>query len=176
MSRRLLVSFFESESDILGATKVARECGYKIVDAYTPFAVHGLDEAMGLKPTALPWVCLGFGLAGAASKLWYEFWISVTSWPVNVGGKPLGSLPAFIPVTFEITVLFAGIGTVLGFFLVSRLWFGKRPKIFYDGVTDGQFVLVLEETDAAFDVREIRKLFEPYHVGRMEERVEGESV
>jgi hypothetical protein len=173
MSRRLLVSMFGREEDILAATKAAREGGYTIDDIYTPYAVHGLDDAQGLRKSRLPWICFGLGLSGAAAKLWYQVWTSATSWPVNVGGKPLRSVPAFVPVTFEIMVLFAGIGTVIALLLVSRLWLGKKPKVLYDRVTDDRFVLVLEETDATFDLEKVRRLFEHYHVISMEERVEG---
>lgn len=173
MSARYLVSVFGNEHDIIEATRMARSHGYKIVDVYTPFAVHGLDEAMGLKPSKLPWICFALGLSGAVAKLWYQIWTSATSWPVNVGGKPLSSVPAFVPVTFEIMVLFAGIGTVLAFFIISRLRPGKKPYVLYDGVTNDRFVLVLEQTDAAFDVARVRELFKRYNVLHVEERVDG---
>lgn len=173
MSARYLVSVFGNEKDILAATREAREQGYKIVDVYTPFAVHGLDDAMGVKPSKLPWLCFGLGLAGAVAKLWYQIWTSATSWPVNVGGKPLSSVPAFVPVTFEIMVLFAGVGTVLAFFAVSRLRPGKKPPVLYEGVTNDRFVLVLEQTDAAFDVDRVRSMFKHYNLIHLEERVDG---
>ncbi|MEO8167447.1 MAG: DUF3341 domain-containing protein, partial [bacterium] len=155
MSRRLLVSVFESDHDIIGATRTAREQGYRIVDAYTPYAVHGLDKAMGVRPTRIAWLCFLFGLTGAAAKLWFQIWTSAFDWPVNVGGKPLTSLPAFIPVTFEVMVLFAGVGTVLSFFLISKMWPGKKPHVVYKGATNDRFVLVLAEEDAAFDVDKV---------------------
>jgi len=172
MSKRLLITAFENEKDILGATKAARENGYKIVDVFTPYAVHGLDAAQGLKPSKLPWLTFALGISGAIAKLWYQIWISATSWPVNVGGKPLKSIPAFVPVTFEIMVLFAGVGTVLAFILISKLRPGKKPKVLFDRVTDNRFYLVLEETDAAFDVKTVRSLFERFNVVHIEERVE----
>lgn len=172
MGRRLFVSTFEQEADIIGATKAARTGGYKIVDIYTPYAVHGLDALQGLKPSKLPWVCFVFGLAGALAKLWYQIWTSATSWPVNVGGKPLNSVPAFVPVTFEIMVLFAGVGTVIALFILSRLYPGKKPAVTYPGSTDNRFVLILEEKDAAFDIQKTRKLFEQYHVVSVQEEVE----
>jgi hypothetical protein len=172
MSKRLLINVFADEHDILDATKTARENGYKIEDVFTPYAVHGLDAAQGLKPSKLPWICFALGLTGAIAKLWYQIWTSATSWPVNVGGKPLRSVPAFVPVTFEIMVLFAGVGTVLALFIISKLRPGKKPKVVYDQATDNRFVLVLEETDAAFDVRKLRAMFEPYHLVHMEERME----
>lgn len=173
MSRRFVVAAFADEHDILGATRAARERGYTIVDTYTPFAVHGMDDAMGLKRSLLPWVCLGCGLTGAAAKLWFQVWTSGTSWPVNVGGKPLASIPAFVPVTFEITVLFAGVGVVLAFFVARRLWPGKRPPILLERATDDRFLLVIEESSAEFDLENVRSLFRRFHVVRLEERVEG---
>ena len=173
MSKRYLAAIFEEEEDILGATQAARERGQIIVDVYTPFAVHGMDEAMGLKKSILPWVCLGFGITGAAAKLWFQVWTSASSWPVNVGGKPLESIPAFVPVTFEITVLFAGVGVVLSFFVASRLWPGKKPSALFERSTDDRFVLLIEESDAGFNIEEMRSLFRQFRVRRLEERVEG---
>lgn len=175
MSKRLFIAAFEHEKDILAATKTARENGYSIVDVFTPYAVHGLDAAQGLKPSKLPWLTFTLGISGAIAKLWYQIWISATSWPVNVGGKPLKSIPAFVPVTFEIMVLFAGVGTVLAFILISKLRPGKKPKVLFDRTTDNRFYLVLEETDAAFDVKTIRSLFKQFNVVHIEERIETED-
>lgn len=172
MSRRLLMGVFEREEDILNATRVSRTMGYTLVDAYTPYAVHGLDEAMGLAPSRLPWVCFALGLAGAALKVWFEFWTTSVNWPVNVGGKPWNSLPAFVPITFEVMVLAAGVSTVIAFLAVARLLPGRKPKTPRARVTDDQFVLVLEETDAAFDAARVRRLLENFNAVRVEERVE----
>lgn len=174
MNRRLLVSVFGTEQDIVGATKRAKEQGYTIVDTYTPYAVHGLDTAMDLKPTRLAYICFALGLTGAVAKLGFQIWTSAWDWPVNVGGKPLVSVPAFVPVTFEVMVLFAGVGTVLTFLLRSRLFPGRRPRVLYEGVTDDRFVLVLAETDASFDVRKVREMFGPFHPLHIEEHVEKE--
>jgi len=174
MSRRLLVSVFESEQDIIAATKSARENGYDIVDIYTPYAVHGLDMAMGITPTRLAFVCFALGLIGAVAKLGFQIWTSAWDWPVNVGGKPLLSIPAFVPVTFEVTVLFAGVGTVLAFLLRSKLFPGKKPKAVYARATNDRFVIVLAENDASFDVGKVREMFTPHGLVNMEERVEKE--
>jgi len=171
VSRRILVNVFGSEEDIVGAATRARESGYTILDAYTPFAVHGLDVAMGLRPTRLAYVCLALGLTGAIAKLGFQIWTSAWDWPVNVGGKPLVSIPAFVPVTFEVMVLFAGVGTVLAFLLRSRLFPGAAPKATYFRATDDQFVLVLEERDASFDVRNVEALFMPFKLLHLEEQI-----
>ena len=175
MSRRLLVSFFDHEEDIVGASRTVREAGFRIADVYTPYAVHGLDKAMGLAPSKLPVVCFLLGLLGAALKVWFEFWTTAVDWPINVGGKPWNSLPAFVPVTFEVMVLCAGVSVVIAFLFVSRLWPGKQAVLADPGVTDHRFVLVIEQADAVFDPIKVHELLKRFHVVRVEERVESEE-
>jgi hypothetical protein len=175
MSGRTLLGFFERESDILGATRAMRKAGFRIADVYTPYAVHGMDKAMGLAPSKLPWVCFLLGLLGAALKVWFEFWTTAQDWPINVGGKPWNSLPAFVPVTFEVMVLFAGLSTVVAFLFVSRLYPGKKAVLADRAVTDHHFVLVIEESDAAFDSVKVHQLLNQYNVIRVDERVESEK-
>ncbi len=171
MSRRFLIGIFEREQDVLAATRTARERGLKVADVYTPYAVHGLDEAMGLQPSRLPWVCFALGLFGAAFKVWFEFWTTAVDWPINVGGKPWNSLPAFVPITFEVMVLFAGVSTVIAFFLVSRLRPGKKPRLAAPGVTNDRFALVLEQNDAAFDPERIGRMLEGFNAVEVREEV-----
>ncbi|MBI4444200.1 MAG: DUF3341 domain-containing protein [Acidobacteria bacterium] len=175
MSRRLLVSFFDHEDDILGASRSMREAGLRITDVYTPYAVHGLDKAMALPPSKLPFVCLLLGVLGGAFKVWFEFWTTAVDWPINVGGKPWNSLPAFVPVTFEVMVLCAGVSVVIAFLFISRLWPGKKALLADQRVTDHRFVLVIEEADAVFDPVKVHGLLKKYHVIRVEERVESEE-
>ena len=172
MSDRMLLGFFEDEDDVLSATRALRSSGFQIADVYAPYAVHGLDKAMGLKPSRLPWICFALGLAGAAFKVWFEVWTSATDWPINVGGKPFNSLPAFVPVTFEVMVLCAGLSTVLAFFIAARLFPGKKTALPDAGVTDDRFVIVIEQNDAAFDPILVGKLLQRHGVVRVEERVE----
>lgn len=172
MSRRTIWGVFEREEDILGVTQASRASGFKIVDVYSPYAVHGLDRAMGLQPSRLPWVCFLLGLIGATFKVWFEFWTTAVDWPINVGGKPWDSLPAFVPVTFEVMVLLAGVSTVIAFFLICRLLPGKKPVLPVPRITDDRFVLVLEETDAVFDPAKVRRLFEDFNAVQVEERVD----
>lgn len=169
MRRRVLIGVFEAEEDVLAATRASREAGYRIVDVYAPYAVHGLDKAMGLPPTRLSLVCFLLGFLGAAVKVWFEFWTTAQDWPINVGGKPWNSLPAFVPVTFEVMVLFAGVSTVLAFLAVSRLWPGKKSAMPVAGVTDDRFALVLEQHNAAFDIPEVIALFKRYGAVRVNE-------
>jgi hypothetical protein len=172
MSRRLVVASFEHEGDILGVTREAREAGLKIVDVYAPYAVHGMDRAMAMPSSRLSWVCFIAGATGAVLKLWFEIWTAAVDWPVNVGGKPWNSLPAFVPVTFEVMVLFAGLSTVAAFFLVSGLRPGRKARVVAPGVTDDRFALVIEETDGAFDGPAVRRMLERHHAAKIEERQE----
>lgn len=170
MARRTLIGVFSREEDILTATDAARRDGLTILDVYTPYAVHGLDQAMALQPSRLPWVCFLLGLLGAVLKVWFEYWTTAVSWPINVGGKPWNSLPAFVPVTFEVMVLFAGVSTVFAFLLVAKLRPWRRAVLIHPRVTDDRFVLLLEQSDASFDVGRVRRLLERHHAIEVEER------
>ena len=172
MTRRVMVGIFADEQQVMRATRAVRKQGLRILDVYAPYAVHGLDEAMGLPPSRLPWVCFALGLSGAALKVWFEYWTTSVDWPVNVGGKPWDSLPAFVPITFEVMVLFAGLSTVFAFFLVSRLYPGRKAVIADQGTTNDRFALVIEEADAAFDPQMVKRLLETYGAVEVLERAE----
>ena len=176
MSQFQLLAIFDDECALTGAIGAAREHSLRIVDVYSPYAVHGLDRALGLKRSRLALVCLIGGALGAVLKLWFEVWTAAIDWPVDVGGKPWHSLPAFVPITFEVMVLFAGLSTVGAFLIVSRLRPGKEPKLVHLRVTDDRFALVLEETDAAFDVGRVRQLLMAHGAVEVSERLVEEAV
>ena len=143
-----LRAIFDDEGALLRATAAARRAGIAIDDAFTPYAVHGLEEAMGLRRSRLTWVCFAAGLTGAACAMAFQVWTSAVDWPLNVGGKPFASIPAFIPITFELTVLSAALVSAFFFFFRSRLFPGKEaappPR-----ATDDRFVLVVADSEAA---------------------------
>lgn len=157
-TRSLLVAWFADEHATLAATHAARAAGHVIHDVYTPYAVHGMDEAMGLRPSRLTWVCLGMGLVGLAFAAWLQDWTSAVSWPINVGGKPMHSWPAFVPVAFELTVLLGALGTVAALFLRTRLLPRPRPRLLLPGVTNDRFALALAATGPTFDESAARAL------------------
>jgi hypothetical protein len=171
MSRRLFIGMFDNEHDTLAAIRVSRRRGLKIVDVYGPYAVHGLDEAMGLQPSRLPWVVFAMGLLAAVLKVWFEFWTTAVDWPINVGGKPFNSLPAFVPVTFEVMVLGAGVTAVLAFLIVCRLRPAKKAVLPVGRVTDDRFAVVLEQSDSTFDPVEVESLFREHHAVGIEEQI-----
>jgi hypothetical protein len=167
---RFVVGSFERDEDLLRAAQTAREHGWRIHDAYVPCAVHGLDRAMGLKRSWLPRVCFGCGLSGAALALAFQFWTSARDWPLNVGGRPWNSLPAFVPVAFEAMVLFAGLGVVLAWLIVCRLYPGKKAVPFAPRVSDDRFALVVVGPDSPSDLAALLQLFQDCHAFSIEER------
>jgi len=155
MHKKFLFAIFETEETLLKAAQGLKKRAIKIFDIFTPYAVHGLDEAMGLKRSWLPIVCFFAGASGCVLALWLQIWTSAVSWPINVGGKPFNSLPAFIPITFEMTILFAGLITTAAFFMRSKLFPGKPAIIFNHRVTDDRFVIAIKEP---FDEKMITEL------------------
>jgi hypothetical protein len=159
MSQRLFVAAFADEDHLLAAVRHARASGQDVVEVFAPYPVHGLPEALALAPSRLPWACLAFGLVGLAIGLTLEVWTSAVDWPLNVGGKPLLSWPAFVPVAFELVVLFAGLGTVATFLVRER---GRRrpPKTPATlRATDDRFVVTIAATDATFDAEALSRVY-----------------
>lgn len=171
MSDRVLVAVFEQEADLVRAVAAVRAADLTIRDVYTPYAIHGMDRALGWRPSRLSWVCAFCGLAGAVFMLWFQQWTSAVSWPLNVGGKPWNSLPAFVPIIFEGMVLAAGLGTVFALMVVTRLRPGKKTLPIVPGVLDNRFALVIDETDATFDAAAVGDMLRGYHTVEIEERI-----
>jgi hypothetical protein len=150
MTGPLYVAFFEDEACLLRGIRAVREEGLLVHDAYTPYAVHGMEEALALPPSRLTFVCFAAGVLGLGAALALQHYASVVSWPLNVGGKPFNSFPAFIPVAFELLVLTAGLVTVAAFFLRSRLW-PRLSSTALPGVTCDRFALALDVGHGRFD-------------------------
>jgi hypothetical protein len=142
MSGRL-VAVFTDEVRLLAAVRAARDRRAAVLDVYTPYAIHGLDEAMGLRRTRLPWVTLAGGLCGMAGAIALQVWCAVVDWPLDVGGKPANSALAFLPITFEATVLVGGLATAGAFFWRSALSPLAEARPAAVGVTDDAMALVL---------------------------------
>jgi hypothetical protein len=160
VSREFLVATFRDEQSLLTGVRTVRARGFRIYDVYAPYPVHGLDEAMGLRRSRLPVAALLGGMAGLASAVALQVYTAVYDWPLNVGGKPENSTLAFVPITFELTVLFAGLTIVAAFLLRSRLFPGARALQFQAGATDDVFALALRRRDEAFDPNEAWRLLE----------------
>lgn len=146
-----LLATFTDETALLKATRAVHAAGIAIEDAFTPYAVHGLEEAMGLRRSRLTWVCFAAGAMGAIMAMSFEVWTSAVSWPLNVGGKPFASIPAFIPVTFELTVLCAALVSAGAFLARSRLFPGRRAQP-VPRVTDDRFALAVADGARAREI------------------------
>lgn len=152
---------FDSVDALLDACRRVRDAGYTKTDAYTPFAVHGIDKALGIKPTALPWIVLACGLTGMATALCMQIWMNAIDYPYIISGKPYISLPAFIPVAFELTVLFSSFGAFFGMWALNKLPMFSNPMFTnprFDRVTDDKFFLYIDSSDDRFDVGSVEKL------------------
>ena len=154
--KRFVCGIFDQEDTVLRAVKAAPAANIPIFDVYTPFAVHGLDEAMGIARSRLPWVCLVASSIGCVLALGFQMWTSAVDWPMIVGGKPFLAIPAFIPVTFEVTVLLGGLATVAAFFARSKLFPGKSAMQLDLRITDGHFIVAVESCDASLDIGRVR--------------------
>ena len=144
--KRFVVACFDDEEVLFPAVKRVRNAGYKIHDVYTPFAVHGLDHALGMRETSLHTAGFIYGLIGTTTALTGMGWVFTQDWPMNIGGKPNFALPAFIPIIFELTVLFSAVGMVMTFCYLCQLAPFVKKHHFHPRATDDLFVMVIECT------------------------------
>ena len=149
------MGIFLEESDILSAANKTREKGFTAFDAITPYPVHGLEEAVGVKRSWLPWVTFFAGTTGCLLGLWFTWWTSAVSWPINVGGKPMWSLPAFVPIIFELTILFAALATVKVMILANGLPKINPPVVDPD-LTSHKFGLFISEQDKNYSAEDLK--------------------
>ena len=149
----LLVEF-ETPEQLLHAVRSARKAGYRKMDAYTPFPVEHLSDELGFHQTSLPLIVLIGGLVGCAGGFALQYWISVMAYPLNIGGRPLNSWPAFIPVTFEMTILVAALTAVLGMLALNGLPMPYHPLFNspqFALASRNRFFLCIEATEKRFD-------------------------
>jgi hypothetical protein len=156
--QKFVVGNFYDEEVLFPAVKKVRRAGYKIHDVFTPFPIHGLDQAMGLRDTSLHTAGFIYGITGTSTAVGFITWALTLDWPINFGGKPFFALPAWIPVTFELTVLFAAVGMVLTFCYLCQLAPFVKKDHFNPRSTDDTFVMALECTDATNEAEAIKFL------------------
>lgn len=173
-TRDLFVGVFTEEEQILSVSKDATDAGMPVHDCYTPYPVHGLDDALGWKRSWLPYAafCWGsFGLFLAFSLQVHTQYVDFVpfwkGWPIIVGGKPFLPWPAFVPVFFELTVFCTGHLTVLTYLVYQRLFPGAEVKVHIDGVTDDRFAIALDPEDDDFDEAAARELFAAHGVSEI---------
>lgn len=144
--KKFVVGSFTEEAVLFEAVKKVRKAGYKLHDVYTPFPIHGLDKAMGLRDTSIHTAGFIYGIFGTTTALSFISWVFTKDWPLNIGGKPHFALPAWVPIMFEFTVLCAAVGMVLTFCYLCQLAPFVKKHHFHARATDDLFVMVIECT------------------------------
>ena len=158
-----MMAEFDSVNALVDAANRTREAGYKKIDAYSPFPVEGLAEAIGFHHDEVPLVVLIGALLGGLGGYLLQYWISVVSYPINVGGKPYHSWPAFIVVTFEMTILFGGIFAVLGMLALNGLPMPYHPVFNvprFAFATKDRFFLIVFSSDPKYKPDEVRRFLD----------------
>jgi hypothetical protein len=156
-----VIGQFDDPGALIGAVRSVREAGYTRIDAYTPYPVHGLDDELGVRGTKLPMIVLIAGIVGAFTGFGMQYFAMAVHLPLNIGGKPLNSWPAFIPITFEVTILFAALAAVIGMLALNRLPQPYHPVFHaknFERASVDQFFLCIESDDPRFDQVEARNL------------------
>ena len=154
-----LLTEFESPSALVEAVEQVRDAGFKHWDVHTPFPIHGMDDAMGIRGTQLPWIILGGGLTGLSLSTLMQWWMNAVNYPFHISGKPLFGLPANIPIMFELTVLFSAFAAFFGMWGLNgmpRLYHPLFTNKRFRRATQDRFFIVIEARDPQFDAAKTR--------------------
>ena len=156
-----LLAEYDSVDEVVAAARAVRRAGFLRWDVHSPFPIHGIDFAMGIKPTILPWLVLGAGLTGLVGGLVLQWYTNAFDYKFLISGKPAFSGPAFIPVTFELTILFSALTAVFGMLILNRLPRLYNPLFKHERfrrVTNDRFFIYIDATDRKFNEAETAKL------------------
>ncbi len=158
-----MLAEFDSATALVAAARQATAAGYRRVDAFTPFPIEELEEALAIKPTVLPLLVLLGGIAGGAGGYFMQYYASVIAYPLNIGGRPFHSWPMFIPITFEMTILVAALTAVLGMLALNGLPMPYHPVFNvprFALASRDQFFLIIEAADANYDAERTRQFLD----------------
>lgn len=161
-----LLAEFNDPTSLTAAARRVREAGYRRIDAFTPFPIEELSEAIGFRDRRLPLIVLAGGVTGTLAGLGLEYWASAIAYPLNIGGRPHLSWPSFIPVAFETTILFAALSAVIGLLALNGLPMPYHPVFNaprFAMASRDRFFLLVEATDPKFDQMQTRKLLDELH-------------
>lgn len=158
-----LMAEFDSPEALRAAAQGAFAAGFRRMDAYAPFPVEGLAEAIGLRPSRVPLIVLIGGILGCLGGFLLQYWVAVIDYPINIGGRPLNSWPSFIPVTFEVTILLAAIAAVFSVLALNGLPMPYHPVFNverFELASRNRFFLCIEASDPNFETENVRRFFE----------------
>jgi hypothetical protein len=144
---KFITAYYHDEEDLIKGVRQIRSLGIEPADVRTPFPVHGLDKALGLKRSRLTRVAFVGGAIGGLIGFFFQAWVFTKAYPLNFGGKPFFAVPSFMPVTFEMTVLFAAFSMVIAFFIHNKLGPGAKTVIYDEQVTDDRFQVLVDADD-----------------------------
>jgi hypothetical protein len=151
---------FDDPTSLVEATRRTYDAGYRVFDSYSPFPIHETFEAMHIEDRRVPLLVLGGGITGMCAGLGLQVWVSAFAYPLNVGGRPYLSWPMFVPVTFELTILFAALAAVIGMFMLNGLPMPYHPVFnvarFVEHASQDKFFLAIEATDPKFNLEATR--------------------
>ena len=148
-NKEVLFGLYDDETDLMDAIRVANKEHLEIDDVYTPFPVHGLDDVLHLAESRLHIAGFVYGAMGTLTAFLFMSWVFTRDWPIIFGGKPYWSVPAFIPITFELTVLFCAIGMVVSYYTVNGLGPGVTIPTLHDRITDDKFCIAFKTNGAS---------------------------
>ena len=159
MADKILHAVYDDDDKLLDAVKMVKAANYEIEEVFTPFPVHGLDKAMGLKETRLAITAFIYGCIGFCFAIWMMNHIMILDWPQNIGGKPsfsyIENMPSFVPIMFELTVYFSAHLMVITFYLRSKLWPFKKAENPIPETTDDKFLIVIEFSGNENDLKKL---------------------
>jgi hypothetical protein len=153
-----MAAIFHDEHQVVKAAAKVRESGYTRFDAISPFPVHGMEEACGIKRSWIPWVTFFAGSAGCFLAWLMQWWISAVNWPLNIGGKPYHSFPAFIPIMFELTVLIGSLCSVAALFYACGIP-KVNPPVIDPALSSHKFAIFIPSDDTGYDEKKVEDLF-----------------
>lgn len=165
-AKKGLVGIWMDEHEMVDAARKVREAGVQKFNAISPFPLHGIDDAMGIPRSFIPWVTFVMGLAGCLLGLLFTWYVSAYDWPLIIGGKPMFSLAAFIPVIFECTILFAALSSVGAMFVANGLP-KIDPVIIDPDLTCHKFALFVPEDSIGFNKDKLEELFKNHGAGEV---------
>ena len=170
-NKKMLLGVYDGPDATLDVTKSLKEKGYDVHDVYTPFAVHNLDRVLGVKRSRLSTAAFAFAMTGLVSAVTLQTYASYFDWPMNVGGKPFLHIPTYIPITFELSILFTAFGMVGCFFIVNKMFWGRNTDMYDLRVTDDRFVIAVNIHEGKTNVDELSNIFKQGGALEVRERI-----